>query len=193
MCYNATNFTEIDVYLQVSADDEGRLIRRCLDGDRQAFEPLVERYHRPLFRVAVRMLGSRDEAQDVTQTVFLKAYQALGRCDPRRRFFSWIYRILLNECLNALRSRRPTQEIDAAMASPAGPADPVEVAETRRRVRAALLQLTETQRDVIVMRHFGEMRYEDIATTLGIPEKTVKSRLFSARQRLCELLADEKV
>ena len=181
------------MYLQVSADDEERLISRCLGGDRQAFEPLVERYYRPLFVVAVRMLGSRDEAQDVTQTVFLKAYQALASCDPHRRFFSWIYRILINECLNALRSRRPMQGIDATMASPVRAPDPVEVAETRNRVREALLHLTGTQRDVIVMRHFAEMRYEEIAAALDVPEKTVKSRLFSARQRLCELLADEKV
>jgi RNA polymerase sigma-70 factor (ECF subfamily) len=181
------------VYLQVSADDEDGLIRRCLAGDSRAFEPLVERYHGPLFRVAARMLGSREEAQDVTQTAFLKAYQALGTCDPRRRFFSWIYRILLNECLNTLRSRRPTEELNPAVASSAGGPDPVEAEETRRRVRAALLQLTETQRDVIVMRHFAEMRYEQIAAALGVPEKTVKSRLFSARQRLCELLRDEKV
>lgn len=181
------------MYLQVSADDEEGLIRRCLAGDSQAFEPLVERYHRPLFGVAVRMLGSRDEAQDVTQTVFLKAYQALASCDPHRRFFSWIYRILINECLNTLRSRRPTQEIEATLEAPGQSADPVEIAETRTRVRAAMLQLTEAQRDVIVMRHFAEMRYEEIAKALDVPEKTVKSRLFSARQRLCELLADEKV
>lgn len=181
------------MYLQVSADDEERLIGRCLGGDSRAFEPLVERYQRPLFGVAVRMLGSREEAQDVTQTVFLKAYQALGTCDPHRRFFSWIYRILINECLNTLRSRRPTQVIEDTLASPGPSADPVEVAETRRRVRRAMLQLTGTQRDVIVMRHFAEMRYEEIAAALEVPEKTVKSRLFSARQRLCELLADEKV
>ena len=181
------------MYLQVGADDEDGLITRCLAGDSRAFEPLVERYHRPLFRVAVRMLGSREEAQDVTQTVFLKAYQALATCDRQRRFFSWIYRILINECLNALRARRPTQVIEETMASPAPAADPVETVETRRRVRKALLLLPEAQRDVILLRHFAEMRYEQIAAALGVPEKTVKSRLFSARQRLCELLTAEKV
>lgn len=181
------------MYLQVSAEDEDGLIGRCLDGDSRAFEPLVERYHRPLFRVAVRMLGNREEAQDVTQTVFLKAYQALATCDRRRRFFSWIYRILLNECLNALRSRRPMQEIEEATAATPSVADPVEAAETRQRVRKALLLLPEAQRDVILLRHFADMRYEQIAAALGVPEKTVKSRLFSARQRLCELLAGEKV
>lgn len=179
------------MYLQVGAEDEDGLIGRCLAGDSAAFEPLVERYHRQLFRVATRLLGDRDEARDVTQTTFLKAYQALATCDRKRRFFSWIYRILVNECLNIRRARRPTQALDERMASKAE-VDPVEAADTRRRVRKALLELPEGQRDVIILRHFAEMGYEEIGAALGVPEKTVKSRLFSARQRLCELLAAER-
>ncbi len=181
------------MYLQVGTEDEDGLIGRCLDGDSAAFEPLVERYHAPLFRVAARLLGDREEARDATQTAFLKAYQALASCDRQRKFFSWIYRILVNECLNTLRGRRPMQVLDGSMAAPAGGGDPVELAEARGRVRRALLQLTPEQRDVIVLRHFAEMRYEQVAGALGIAEKTVKSRLFSARQRLCELLASERV
>ena len=187
-----TNFWGTTVYLQVSGEDEGKLIGQCLAGDSSAFEPLVERYHRPLFRVAARLLGDRDQAQDVVQTAFLKAYQALATCDRQRRFFSWIYRIVVNECLNTLRARRPTQGLDETMPAAGAAGDPVEARETRHRVRKALLQLPEGQRDVIVLRHFTELRYEQIAAVLGIPEKTVKSRLFSARQRLCELLAAER-
>lgn len=176
------------MYISLSPEDEDRLIGRCLAGESAAFEPLVERYHRPLFGAAVRLLGSRDEARDVTQTVFLKAYQALASCDRQRRFFSWIYRILLNECLNTIRARRPIEALPDSLAAPALRIDPVVEAETRQRVRQALLQLTETQRDVIVLRHFAEMSYDQIGEALGIPEKTVKSRLFSARQRLCEIL-----
>jgi RNA polymerase sigma-70 factor, ECF subfamily len=183
------------VYLQVGTEDERDLIRRCLDGDTSAFEPLVERYHRPLFRVAVRMLGDREEARDVTQTAFLKAYVALATCDGERRFFSWIYRIVVNECLNALRSRRPVETVslenDRLPWAAAG--DTAEAAERHVRIRRALLQLTADQRDVVVMRHFAELSYGEIASELDIPEKTVKSRLFSARQRLCELLAGERV
>jgi RNA polymerase sigma-70 factor (ECF subfamily) len=181
------------VYLQVGAEDEDGLIGRCLAGDSAAFEPLVERYHRPLFRVAARLLGDREAARDITQTAFLKAYQALATCDRQRRFFSWIYRIVVNECLNTLRARRPTQTLDESVPAPANTRDPIETGETRQRVRRAILQLSEEQRDVIVLRFFSELRYEQIAAALGIPEKTVKSRLFSARQRLCELLAAEKV
>jgi len=194
MCYKSrSNFPGFAVYLQIGADDEDELIGRCLAGDRSAFEPLVERYHRPLFRVAARLLGDREEAKDVTQTTFLKAYKGLATCDRERRFFSWIYRILVNECLNALRARRPMQGLEETMAAPGPAADPIDVSETRRRVRKALLQLPDVQRDVILLRHFAEMRYEQMAAALGVPEKTVKSRLFSARQRLCELLAAERV
>ena len=181
------------MYFQAGAEDEDGLIGRCLAGDSSAFEPLVERYHRPLFRMAVRLLGNREEAEDVTQTTFLKAYKALATCDRQRKFFSWIYRILVNECLNTLRSRRPMQGLDDTMAAPGPEPDPVDADETRRRVRRALLQLPEAQRDVILLRHFAEMKYDEMAVTLDIPEKTVKSRLFSARQRLCELLVAERV
>lgn len=180
------------MYLQIGEQDEDGLVGRCLAGDSAAFEPLVERYHRPLFRAASRLLGEDEEARDVTQTAFLKAYQGLGTYDRRRRFFSWIYRILLNECLNTLRARRPSQGIDETLKAGAV-ADPVEQRDTRRQVRNALLRLPEGQRDVVVLRYFSDLRYEQIAAALGIPEKTVKSRLFSARQRLCELLSAAKI
>jgi RNA polymerase sigma-70 factor (ECF subfamily) len=175
------------VNVHISAEDEEQLISRCLAGETTAFEPLVQRYHRPLFRVAVRLLGNREEARDASQSAFLKAYQALSTREAGRPFFSWVYRILVNDCLNTLRSRRPTQPLEDTAA--AVPADAVETGETQRRVRQALLQLSADQRDVIVLRHFAEMSYEQAAMALGIPEKTVKSRLFSARQRLCDLLA----
>ena len=178
--------------LHISAEDEERLIARCLSGDTAAFEPLVRRYHRPLFRVAVRLLGNREEARDAGQSAFLKAYQALASRGAGRPFFSWVYRILVNDCLNTLRSRHPTQPLED-MAGSVADTDAVETGETQRRVRQALLRLPADQRDVIVLRHFAEMSYEQAAMALGIPEKTVKSRLFSARQRLCDLLAAERL
>jgi RNA polymerase sigma-70 factor, ECF subfamily len=180
------------VYLQVGTDDERGLITRCLAGESAAFEPLVSRYHRPLFRVAARLLGNREEAEDATQTAFLKAYKGLATCDRERQFFSWIYRILVNECLNVLRARRPVEALAENMPAPRPDGDPVDTFETTRRVRQALLGLPAAQRDVILLRHFADLRYDQIAAALGVPEKTVKSRLFSARQRLCELLAASK-
>src|SRR5262245_38823221 len=161
-------------------DDEA-LVRKCQGGDGEAFEELVVRHQRVLFNVALRMLGSYEDARDATQNAFVKAYQHLDTFDPAQRFFSWIYRILKNECLNVLRSRRPSEPVSLDL--PAGrDADPVEVQERHHAVQAALLALTVDYREVVVLRHFTDLSYEEIATTLAIPVKTVKSRLYTARQ-----------
>ena len=140
------------------------------------------------------MLHDREEAKDATQTAFMKAYQSLGSLDLERRFFSWIYRILVNDCLNVLRARRSMVPLEAAGDRAATPAtDDVGAGETRQLIRTALLKLPAEQREVILLRHFGDMSYAQVATALGISEATVKSRLFSGRQRLCELLATEKL
>jgi RNA polymerase sigma-70 factor (ECF subfamily) len=168
-------------------------IQQCLAGEAAAFEPLVERYHRPLFNLAVRLLGNRDEALDSTQNAFVKAFEHLDGFDQEQRFFSWIYQILRNECLNVLRSRRPSDPLPDNLASGDSPADSAERAERRAAVQAALMELTVEQREVVLLRHYTELSYQEIATALGIAEKTVKSRLFAARQRLAALLTSRNV
>lgn len=172
--------------------DDATLVERSAAGDADAFEVLVGRYHRVLFSVALRMLGDYDDASDATQAALIKAYEKLGSFDPRYRFFSWIYRILLNECLNARRSRKPHEEVTPELAVGGSPLDALEATERRRRVQAALLSLPVEYRVVVVLRHFGSLSYDEIAAILNIPAKTVKSRLYTARQRLLELLAGEK-
>jgi RNA polymerase sigma-70 factor (ECF subfamily) len=172
--------------------DDAVLVARSAGGDTGAFETLVERHHRVLFSVAVRMLGDYADASDATQAAFLKAYEKLGTFDPRFRFFSWIYRILLNECLNARRDRRPYEALTSHVAEGGGPLDAMEADERRRQVQRALLALPIDYRKVIVLRHFGGLPYDDIAAALGVPVKTVKSRLYSARQRLLDLLTAER-
>ena len=169
-------------------EQDAQMAARAARGDAAAFEALVTRYEAPLFRVAFRMLGDYDDARDATQTAFIKAYEKLGTFDPRFRFFSWIYRILLNECLNARRSRQPREALTADLPATGTPVDRLEAEDRRRLVQQALLALPVDYRQVIVLRHFGELNYDDIASTLGIPAKTVKSRLYTARQRLMEFL-----
>jgi RNA polymerase sigma-70 factor (ECF subfamily) len=180
------------VYLE---QDEADLaaVRRCLDGEQAAFEELVRRYQRPLFNVAVRLLGRYDEASDATQNAFVKAYGHLETFDATQRFFSWIYRILRNECLNALRSQRSWEPLSDGLLGAAGPTDAIEDVERQRAVQHAVMALDPEYREVIALRHFADMSYEDIAATLGIPAKTVKSRLYSARQRLAANLSAWKV
>ncbi len=168
--------------------DERELVARCLRGDLSGFEPIVERYNRVLFGVALRLLGSYQDACDATQDAFIKAFEHLDTYDPDRKLFSWLYRILVNECLNARRARRPAEQLDERMAGSLAPDEAAEAGERREHVQAALEQLPFDSKQVVVLRHFAELSYAEIAETLGIPEKTVKSRLFTARQRLAELL-----
>jgi RNA polymerase sigma-70 factor (ECF subfamily) len=172
--------------------EDAAAVARCLAGERDAYEVIVSRYQRGLFNVALRMLGNYEEARDATQTAFVRAYEHLDSFDRDQRFFNWIYRILKNECLNVLRSRRPTTLVSDELPAGSG-GDPVESQERHKAVQTALMALSVEYREVVVLRHFTDLSYDDIATTLGIPAKTVKSRLYSARQQLGALLVDWRV
>jgi RNA polymerase sigma-70 factor, ECF subfamily len=172
-------------------NEERVWVARCLKGDASAFEPLVARYERALFAVALRLVANYEDARDVTQNVFIRAYEHLGSFDPERRFFSWIYRIAVNESLNLRRTRRPQEALGMWIQVAGGQAEAVEAGETAARVEQALARLTDEYREVVVLRYFGELSYEEISHAVGVPEKTVKSRLFSARQRLAALLGQD--
>jgi RNA polymerase sigma-70 factor (ECF subfamily) len=169
--------------------DEAECVRLALNGDRRSFEMLVHSYERVVYTAAYRMLGNPDDARDVTQNVFLKAYRNLRSFDPSHRFFSWIYRITLNESLNALRQRRPRQELDDRMPSnELGPDAEAHGAQLRDTLQAAMLELSEDYRQAIMLRHFLHRSHQEMSELLGIPEKTVKSRLYTARQLLAKAL-----
>jgi len=173
----------------VKEDDDPALVQRCRDGDRRAFERLVERYQRPVFNAAMRMLHDPQDALDVAQTTFLKAFEHLANYDPNFKFYSWIYRIAVNESLNALGMRKPFQALDGEEPDEGpGPERQAEGEQTRREIDAALMLLSPELRIVLVLRHFTHLSYEDMSEILELPEKTVKSRLYSARQLLREQL-----
>jgi RNA polymerase sigma-70 factor (ECF subfamily) len=135
------------------------------------------------------MVGNREDASDITQTVFLKAWQAMGTFDRRHKFFSWIYRIMMNETLNHLGKRKRTEPLDEAMVSDgSGPDEDCSRQRLRESIQAALLELSPDYRQVIVLRHYAELSYEEMSGVLRIPEKTVKSRLHTARQLLSGIL-----
>ena len=172
-----TNFLDPAVYY-INETEDAALIEQCLAGDQAAFETIVRRYQRGLFNVALRMLGSYEDARDSTQNAFVKAYEHLDGFDPTQRFFSWIYRILKNECLNVLRARRPSEPVSPDFPSLGGPAGLPRIGasgnERCRRHSEDFGGLSRGDRP----RHFTELSYEEIASTLGIPVKTVKSRLY---------------
>ena len=168
-----------------TADERDRaLVRRYLEGQRDAAGGLVDQYQRRLYNVALRMLDNAQDAEDVTQTVFFNAFTKLRTYDPKYRFFSWIYRMTVNESLNVLKRRKRTVTLEDELAIPAPGAAPDHGAEVQDRVGRALMRLTPDDRAVVVLRHFVSFSYEEIADVLEIPVKTVKSRLFTARERL---------
>jgi RNA polymerase sigma-70 factor (ECF subfamily) len=169
--------------------DDAAVVARCLAGEHNAYEAIVTRYQKGLFNVALRMLGNYEDARDATQTAFIKAYEHLDSFDPEQRFFGWVYRILKNECLNVLRARRPSEPVSLELPARQG-GDPVEARERHQAIQAALLALPVEYREVVVLRHFTDLSYDDIAATLGVPAKTVKSRLYTARQQLGDRLVE---
>ena len=166
--------------------DDKDLVKRCLTGDLKAFETILARYQKPVFNVALRVLSNTADAADVTQAAFLKAYEKLNSYDHHYKFFSWLYRILVNECLNVQRSRRSQEPLNSGLATRDDPHRDAEQSELRASVQSALLRLPPAYREVVVLRHYAGLSYVEIAEALGVPEKTVKSRLYSARQRLGE-------
>jgi RNA polymerase sigma-70 factor (ECF subfamily) len=170
------------------------LVERCQRGDRKALEELVGHYEKPLFNAAYRILGNPDDAADATQVVFMKAFEHLGQYDPKYKFFSWIYRIAVNEAINQLKRGRNQQPLDdTEVAGTRGPDANVEAGDLYREIQDGLMGLSEDYRTVIVLRHFSECSYQQISEILQIPEKTVKSRLYSARQVMKDTLQSRGV
>lgn len=130
------------------------------------------------------MLNDVQDAEDVTQTVFHNAFLKLRTYDPRYRFFSWVYRMTVNESLNMLQRRKRTVTLEEELPIYAPGAGPDDAAEVENRVGKALMCLKPDDRTVVVLRHFVSFSYQEIADVLEIPVRTVKSRLFTARERL---------
>jgi RNA polymerase sigma-70 factor (ECF subfamily) len=137
------------------------------------------------------MLNNVQDAEDVTQTVFLNAFLHLRSYDPRYRFFSWVYRMAVNESLNMLRRRKRTVTLEDEPDIRAPGAAPDRTAEAEDRVGKALMSLKPDDRAVVVLRHFVSFSYQEIADVLEIPVQTVKSRLYTARERLKLTLGEQ--
>ena len=187
----------------VETAPDRRLIERTLAGDDGAFGQLVERHQRVTFNIAYRLLGDREEAKDVAQEAFWRAYRGLSGFDLSRPLTPWLYRIVTNLSLNRLRRKRPpTVSLDAPPpgqpedAGPLpvpdpgyGPTDRLLQAEAQARIRRAILALPPADRAVVELRHFQGLSYEEIAAVTGATLSSVKSRLFRARRKLREDLA----
>lgn len=181
----------------MESDADNELLERFRQGDRAAFTQLVERYQKPIYNAAFWVLRKAEDASDVTQIVFLKVVERLDDYDPQFKFFSWIYRIAVNESLNVLRRNGHNDPLDDDADYEAAPSSTPEwqvgTSEVSRRVQETLMRMSTNDRTVLSLRHFSECSYEEIAQVLEIDEKTVKSRLFDARKRMRGLLDDLRV
>jgi RNA polymerase sigma-70 factor (ECF subfamily) len=180
-------------------DPDAELVERWQGGDEAAFELLVRRHERRVFALVLRMLGSREEAEEVAQEAFLSLHRHGHRFRREARFSTFVYRVAANAALNRRRSlgrRRAREEALARRqevgldlpATPRGPEDAASGAEIQERVQRALLELPPDLRAAVVLFDIEGQSYSDIARVLRIPEGTVKSRIHRARHALRELL-----
>jgi RNA polymerase sigma-70 factor, ECF subfamily len=179
-----------------SLPDE-QLVARILAGHGQDFEELVRRHQGAIHNFLLRMVRDPEEALDLSQEVFLKVFCSLERFDPRFRFTTWMYRIASNAAIDLIRKRRPwaVTSLDAPAGEDSGPSREVagtsptpeqflEARETQSHIEDALQSLPEEYREVLLLRHQGERRYDEIARITGLPIGTVKNRIFRAREML---------
>ena len=171
--------------------DERKLITQAKEGNMQAFELLVKKFQQSIYYLCLRMAGSHQAADDLSQETFIKAYFALAQFQDGMNFYSWIRRIAVNSSLNYLRAGKreePLGERDNVVTDL--PQDELQKNEIEKRFQAALKALPPDQRVIFILRVFEDQSYRDIAQTLAISEGTVMSRLNRARAKLKAALAD---
>jgi RNA polymerase sigma-70 factor (ECF subfamily) len=174
------------------------LIERCLQGDQDAWDAIVHLYWRKVFNIAYKFVGRHDEAEDLTQDIFLKLFRSLGTFDRRANFSTWLISVSRNLCIDHYRSVRREREavnpdVDVVtLARPAAADSPLVALERRDRVallREALDKLAPTLRSAVMLRDIQELSYQEIAERLGVPEGTVKSRINRGRSELARQVA----
>ncbi|WP_028558979.1 RNA polymerase sigma factor SigW [Paenibacillus pinihumi] len=176
---------------------EAHLARLSLKGDQQAFAEIVGLYQEKLYHMAYRMLGNRQEAEDVVQEAFLRVHNNLDRYDEKLKFSTWIYRIATNLCIDRLRKRKPSYSLDAQPTDHDGldgysmipsdnrtPESEVLLSETQQIIHQAMATLPVKYKTVMVLRYLQEMSLQEIGDVLGMPVTTVKTRVHRGREFL---------
>lgn len=195
-------------FRQRMATDDLTLVKRVKSGDQRAFRTLVERYQRKVYAVALGMLKDREEAMDVSQEAFVKVYKYLDHFKGDSSFYTWLYRITTNICIDVIRKRGGAKgdsvefdesiahELDEAQIGALGTrlgTNPQKSAlrkELAAKIEEALQQVPEKHRAILLLREVEGMSYEDLARTLEIPKGTVMSRLFHARAKVQKILSE---
>ncbi|MGQ0732410.1 MAG: RNA polymerase sigma factor [Acidobacteriota bacterium] len=165
------------------------LVARSINGDKDSFDQLMRRWERPIYALAYRIIGREDDARDVVQETFLRAFRALPGFKGQAKFSSWIYRIALNLCRDWMRRQRRTRTVPTPegvdlveLASEQGPVESIEELVARRQVSAvvaeAMAELPDEQRTAIVLKEYHGLTFQEIADLQGCPLSTVKTRLY---------------
>jgi len=191
---------------ELTSPSDADVIARARKGDHDAFRVLVERYQERAYGLALRVLRDEEWARDVVQEGFIKVYRSLDRFEGRSSFYTWLYRIVMNLCLDAKRSDRSSRHVEWDETAPleadpasadavsavhqefTGPAGSLERAELREFMARAIEQLPDDARQTLLLREVEGLSYAEIAECLGVPKGTVMSRLHHARRRVREIL-----
>lgn len=185
----------------MTKEDEARIIQQVQRGDTNAFEQLVREYEKNVYNLALRMVRNPDDAADMTQDAFIKAYNSLPSFRGDSKFSVWLYRIVSNVCLDFLRSRSRHQTVSLSVEDDNGeeteldipdeghsPEELLEQKLTRESVNRGLEALPADYRQILLLREIQGLSYEEISAILSLELGTVKSRIFRARKKLCEFL-----
>ena len=167
-------------------EDDRQAVEACRNGDTQAFDRLVERYQRDVYRLCYRYVNNHFDASDMAQEVFLRAYKALGKFRGDSAFSTWLYRIAVNTCLNFRSSRKmpPTELSETLADGRRGALEEIEREEKAQRVREAIRHLPEKQRATLILRMYHDLSMDEIAGVMGSSVGTVKANLFHAIGKL---------
>lgn len=171
--------------------DESKIIADIIAGDTMQYRVLVERYQNPVYRVIIRIVGDANDAKELTQEVFVKAFESLGQYKSDYKFFSWIYRIAINNALLHEKRKRSFFQINETITQTKKVTD--ETIDFERRdylLKQMIDKLSEHYKSVIYLKYYTDLSYAEISEAFGIPEKTIKSRLFEARKILREKLIE---
>jgi RNA polymerase sigma-70 factor (ECF subfamily) len=172
--------------------DDHECILACQRGEREAFDRLVERYQRDVYRLCYRYVNNHHDANDLAQDVFLRAYRGLAKFRGESAFSTWLYRIAVNACLNFRSARRPQSEelSDSLPDRSPGAAEHLVQEEESRRVREAVRRLPDKQRATLILKVYHELTHEEVAGILGSSVGTVKANLFHALANLRKLMLE---
>lgn len=171
-----------------ATEDDRELVREAQAGSERAFNEIVLKYRKSVYLTAVGMVNDADEADDIAQDVFVKAYESLATFRGEAGVYTWLYRITVNLCLNRLRKRKVRsflglETVAQTMAAPETD-EPAELQELNARVRRAIMELPEKQRIVFILRHFRELPHAEIAGIMDRDVGTIKANYFQAIQKL---------